>query len=592
MKVIAMKKRLLTLLPLLLLLLFVINGHGSTVIGPTDGAVQPQPVASPLTVYALDIGQGDSLLIIAPGGKTVLVDAGVPGSGHIILDAMKRYGVDHIDLMVATHAHADHIGGADEVMLQTKVSAVLDSKVPNATKNYEDFLAAIDKTGAKYIAAAPGQSFDLGGNATLAVLAPIQPFFTKDQLRSGANEPNANSVVVRLDYKNFSMLFTGDAEAETEARMIANNANLKAKVLKVGHHGSRYATSEAFLQAVHPEAAIISVGADNRYSHPTQETLDRLKAAGVKVYRTDLNGEIKITSDGSSYQIDTQKTAPLTAIFVGRTTSGGTAKGDSTEPAGTTEPTQEATSKPTQSNAQQSNSSEQIVGNKNSKKYHFPGCPSYDSVSEKNLVVFKSAAEAEAAGYTLAGNCHKTDSKPSTSDVKPTTVPKIPAKPVSEVEQTQQTKQATTTAVTQTEKVIGNKDSKIYQLPGCSGYDKVSEKNRVYFDSQEKAEAAGYRIAKNCYPSKQSSSSTDAKPATTTATTPTTGKPASDDTDSTSTTTSNATQPPVIGNKNSKIYHLLGCPGYKTVSDKNRVAFQSAEEAEAAGYKRAGNCHK
>src|SRR5256714_14370907 len=127
----------------------------------------PPPSGDELQVHVLDVGQGDSILIIAPGGKTVLVDAGVPGSGKVVLGAMKRYNVDHIDLMVATHAHADHIGGADEVLLHTKVSAVLDSKVPNSTKNYEDFLAAIDKTGAKYIAASPGQKFDLGGGATL-----------------------------------------------------------------------------------------------------------------------------------------------------------------------------------------------------------------------------------------------------------------------------------------------------------------------------------------------------------------------------------------------------------------------------------------
>ena len=266
----------------------------------------------------LDVGQGDSILIVAPGGKTVLVDAGTPGSGKVVMDAMHRYGLQQIDLMVATHAHADHIGGADEVLRATKVVNVLDSQVPNATKNYEDFLKAIKERGAKYIGAQPGQKFDLGGGAQLTVLAPIQPFFTKDQLRSGANEPNANSVVVRLDYGDFSMLLTGDAEAETEQRLMQAGANVKAKVLKVGHHGSRYASSEEFLRAGGFEAALISNGSENRYGHPSQEALDRFKRLGIKIYRTDLQGEITITTRGQGYQIQTARAA-TGDLWAGRT---------------------------------------------------------------------------------------------------------------------------------------------------------------------------------------------------------------------------------------------------------------------------------
>lgn len=269
----------------------------------------PATSGDELQVHVLNVGQGDAILIIAPGGKSVLVDAGVPGSGRVVIDAMKRYNVGQIDLLVATHAHADHIGAADEVMRRTKVTTVLDSRVPNATKNYEDFLASIDQTGARYVAASPGQKFDLGGGAVLTVLAPLQPFFTKNQLRSGANEPNANSVVARLDYGDFSLLLTGDAEAETEERLLNAGADLKARVLKVGHHGSRYASSEKFLRAGGFEAAIISDGAENRYGHPNQETLDRLRRQNVKLYRTDLEGEITIISRGKGYEIRTERTA-------------------------------------------------------------------------------------------------------------------------------------------------------------------------------------------------------------------------------------------------------------------------------------------
>lgn len=266
---------------------------------------QPPPASgAELRIHALDVGQGDSILIISPEDKAVLVDAGNPGNGKKILEAMKRYGVGQIDLLIASHAHADHIGAADEVIKATTVTGVLDSKVPNTTKNYQDFLAAIEAKGVNYIGAEPGQTFEIGGGAIIRVLAPIQPFFTKDELRSGGNEPNANSVVVRLDYGEFSMLLTGDAEAQTEDRMMQKGADITAKVLKVGHHGSKYASSEDFLRRGAFEAAIISASVDNRYGHPSQEVLDRLKARNIKLYRTDLQGEITITTRGNGeYQI-------------------------------------------------------------------------------------------------------------------------------------------------------------------------------------------------------------------------------------------------------------------------------------------------
>ncbi len=299
----------------------------------------PPPSGKELQVHMLDVGQGDSILIISPEGKSVLIDAGDTGRGKIVLDALKRYNVSQLDYFIATHAHADHIGGADEVINATKVLNVIDSGVVppsrspddngnrNAkakpkgksaelptTKSYLDFLEAVKTNGSTYARAEPGTKYDLGGGAIITVLAPIQPFFTKDQLRSGGNEPNANSVVVRLDYGEFSMVFTGDAEAQTEERMINKGETLSAKVLKVGHHGSKYASSENFLKAVKPEVALISDGDANRYGHPSQAALDRLKAIGAKLYRTDLQGEITITTTGKTqngklYEIKSEREA-------------------------------------------------------------------------------------------------------------------------------------------------------------------------------------------------------------------------------------------------------------------------------------------
>jgi competence protein ComEC len=260
----------------------------------------PPPASGDETkVVVLDVGQGDSILVVTPGGKTALVDAGEPGDGKVVLAALKKYGVDHIDLLVATHAHADHIGAADEVIRGTNVAHVLYSGVPHPTKNYQDFLKAIDEKKIDLIRAAPGQTFELGGGAVMRVLAPVEPLFRSEDLRSGGNEPNANSVVTRLDYGAFSMLLTGDAEEQTEReRLIKSGANLRASVLKVGHHGSKYATSEEFLKRGEFKYAVISAGLDNRYGHPSQEVLDRLKAAQVKVYRTDFQGEIVISTRG------------------------------------------------------------------------------------------------------------------------------------------------------------------------------------------------------------------------------------------------------------------------------------------------------
>lgn len=299
----------------------------------------PTPSGKELQVHMLDVGQGDAILIISPEGKSVLIDAGDTGRGKIVLEALARYNVKQLDYFIATHAHADHIGGADEVINATRVIEVIDSGVvpPThssnqndnkntkgktsgkstelpTTKAYLDFLDAVKKNGSKYGKAEPGQKVDLGGGALLTVLAPIEPFFKKDQLRSGGNEPNANSIVLRLDYGEFSMLLAGDAETQTEERMMSKSETLDAKILKVGHHGSKYATSQDFLNTVKPEVAIISDAENNRYGHPSQSTLDRLKAANVKVYRTDLNGEITILTngkakDGKLYEVKTAKEA-------------------------------------------------------------------------------------------------------------------------------------------------------------------------------------------------------------------------------------------------------------------------------------------
>jgi competence protein ComEC len=313
---------------------------------------QPPPASGgELTVRVLDVGpvDGDSILISSPAGKTVLIDAGDTTKAKAVVDALKRNNIQQLDYFIATHPHPDHIGGSAEVFKAVKVLNVIDNGQapvvppslaptpapksvqsvvkkssakgpPSLTKFYDDYKAAVTASGAHYETAKPDMKYDLGGGALLTVLAPSEPFFTRDQMKAGGNEPNANSIVVRLDYGNFSMLLAGDAEEQTEHRLLTKELDLQAHVLKIGHHGSKYASSADFLNRVKPEIAIVSCGAWNRYGHPAQAVLDRLKAANVKLYRTDLHGEITLTTRGGANDINV-KTAkePTEDAWTGRT---------------------------------------------------------------------------------------------------------------------------------------------------------------------------------------------------------------------------------------------------------------------------------
>ncbi len=303
----------------------------------------PSPSGGELKVVVLDVGpvNGDSILVISPSGKTALIDAGDTSKGKTVLEALKRHGVQQIDFFIATHPHPDHLGGATEVIKNMKVINVLDNgrsptvpdtlkpqpkplqspkgkpapsqrgRTQSITKFFDDYKDTLGKSGAVYAQAQPGNKLDLGGGVILTVLAPGEPLFTKEHMKAGGNEPNANSIVMRLDYGGFSMILMGDAEEQTEHRMLSKDLNLAAKVIKIAHHGSRYATSESLLKRVKPQFAIVSCGEWNRYGHPSQTVLDRLQAANAKLFRTDLQGEVIITTRGreNDVAIKTSKTA-------------------------------------------------------------------------------------------------------------------------------------------------------------------------------------------------------------------------------------------------------------------------------------------
>ncbi|WP_053057876.1 MBL fold metallo-hydrolase [Rubrobacter aplysinae] len=268
-------------------------GPETTKAPDTEGRVSSAGGASgKLTVTFLDVGQGNSALLELPGGENVLVDGGPTEAGPLVVRRLGELGVRELDAVVLSHADEDHVGGLADVLDAVPVDTVYDSAYPHGTGAYEDFLAAVEESGARYVETRAGDAVREDSPAELEFIYP-------DELGEGTNE---SSLVLDLTYGDFDAVFMGDAEAEQEEELLAAGRVPDVEILQVGHHGSSDATSEEFLQAASPEAAVIQVGADNSYGHPTPEVLSRLREYGANVYRTDLRGEVSFRSDGSSYR--------------------------------------------------------------------------------------------------------------------------------------------------------------------------------------------------------------------------------------------------------------------------------------------------
>lgn len=247
-----------------------------------------------LEVYFFDVGQGDSELIRLPGGENILIDAGTSSTEDELVGELRSLGAETLDLVVATHPHADHIGGMAAVIdafdvRQVVMPRISESDTPT-TKTYENLLQSIADKGLTITPAEPGDELLSSGGAVLTVLAPNGEDY---------GDLNNYSVVLRLTYGEDSFLFTGDAEEASEEEMLSLDWPLTATVLKCGHHGSETSTSPAFLDAVSPQYAVISCGVDNDYGHPDAVTLEKLEAAGAEVFRIDLQGTILASTDGS-----------------------------------------------------------------------------------------------------------------------------------------------------------------------------------------------------------------------------------------------------------------------------------------------------
>ncbi len=314
-----------------------------------QGGLTVQTPSSGLQVHFLDVGQADCTLIQVDG-KTILIDAGNAGDDAIIIPYLEAQGVTRIDHLIATHAHADHIGAMTEVVTHFDIGNFYMSKAPANTKTYENLLDAVAEKGLKIKSPSPGSKYPVG-KGVLTFLSPGKSY----------EDLNNNSLVCKLVYGNQSLLFTGDMEDLAEQDLLAAGYNPQALVLKVAHHGSDSSSTQQFLNAVKPAYAIVSVGKDNSYGHPSATVLTRLQQLGATIYRTDQQGTVLLRSDGNTLTFSTSS----------------------------------STASDTQTAA--------YIGNRNSKKFHLPTCTSLPI--EKNRILFSSREKAIEEGYTPCGIC-------------------------------------------------------------------------------------------------------------------------------------------------------------------------------------------
>lgn len=318
------------------------------------------------TVHFIDVGQADSALVTCDG-HSMLIDGGNADDSNLVYSVLQRETEGHLDYVVGTHAHEDHIGGLSGAFEADTADVTFCPVTEYDSKAFRNFKTRADERGGGITIPAVGDTFTLG-EASVTVVA----------VNSVPEDTNNTSIVIRIVYGDTSFLFTGDAEQETEEKILETGQDIESTVLKVGHHGSSTSTSQAFLDAVSPTYAVISCGKDNSYGHPHSETLAKLSSAGVEVLRTDELGDIYCTSDGTE----------VTFSY------GEYHKDSDTSAAEIEEPQQPDTI------------SETYILNTNSHKFHRPDCSSASQISDANREEYTGTREELIEqGYTPCGYC-------------------------------------------------------------------------------------------------------------------------------------------------------------------------------------------
>lgn len=258
--------------------------------------------AGEISVHYIDVGQGDCALV-KTDGMNVLIDSGEYTAAEDVIAYLSDMGIDRLDMVIASHPHSDHIGSMNRVIDKFGADVVvmpkLTAEMIPTTSSYEKLLKSVKKCGGKIEYAKVGSVYELAEGCELEIIAPVKDY----------DDLNNYSIVARLRHGSKSFLFTGDIEKTAERDILESGADISADVLKIAHHGSRTSSLKAFLQAVAPEYAVISVGSPNDYGHPHKETTKLLNKLGITVCRTDRSGTITFISDGESLRVETQKEA-------------------------------------------------------------------------------------------------------------------------------------------------------------------------------------------------------------------------------------------------------------------------------------------
>jgi len=363
-------KKLLSII-LSLILLFSCTACG--VQSPKQYEYERDLAGRSLLVHFIDVGQGDSILLESKG-SFVLIDAGEKSRGSDVVDYIRSRGADKLDYIIATHPHSDHIGGMAKVIKSISADNFITVETDQNTSAWLNVLKAVDDRDINYIDAVAGSTYSFG-EAQFTIMAPLS---------SGYSGYNDYSVVTKVTCGSISFMLTGDAEKQSEKEMIKSGEDLKADVLKCGHHGSSSSSTAAFLKAVDPSYAVISCGKDNDYGHPHKETLKKLGMLDCAVYRTDELGTIVASTDGSALSFYSADDERILSTQAGDDPS----SSDSAE-----------TSAPI------TGSEGSYIGNKNSKVFHLPNCESVSAMSEKNKVEFNSRDDAINSGYRPCSSC-------------------------------------------------------------------------------------------------------------------------------------------------------------------------------------------